>query len=816
MLALMLVCVTSIAGNGKTGTAALAKMFAQPPIEYGPYVWWHWMGSNFSKEGIRKDLEAMRQSGIAGATIFNITSAVQESHYPIDNNPWPEQTYRSEAYWDALTFAAQEAERLGMKIGLHNTPGYSTTGGPWITEEMCMQKVVMSKTDVEGGSHLSLTLPQPEYPIFTDYSGRKRQATYYKDVAVMAVKVGNDNEVKDLTPMMNSNGLLSWDAPEGQWRIYRIGHAPTMSTPHPLPDDLIGKALEADKMNLNVTNYHWDQVLQPLVQHLKPYIGKSFTHILVDSYEAGSQDWTDGFREKFIAMHGYDPLEAMVRNDVTGDNTSIGIFKKHQEETISRMFIDNGWKPALEKIHEAGLQMYWEPYWGPFNTSECAQIPDLPMSEFWTGGNGQVPGYIVDPAIASGKNIIGAEAFTGMPDRSRYTEDPAFLKHSADGAFVSGVNLLFLHHWVHQPFDDRYQPGMGMGWWGTHFSRHQTWFEPGKAFFTYLSRCQMMLRQGTLKEHTKDCLHRKTADADIYFVVNQDTVVKTKTIDVYDDDNSHLSPFNSQLSTFNSHLSPFTSHLSPELWDPYTGKITEISRLAINADGKLNIILSPGNAKFVVIPHTKTKYKKDHTFGTLRTTTREVDGPWDVVFNPKLDSKFSIPSFSLCDFSLSSDDRLKYFSGTAVYTKTITLAKDEVRKNRRVTIDFGTLNDIAELSVNGKKVGVLWYPPYKADITDFVHRGKNIITIAVTNNWANRMIGDEQWEPDFEVGYDRGPEKGWGLKVLPEWFLKNGERPQKKRKTFTIWNYFHKDSPLQPAGLVGPVKVNISETINPK
>ena len=76
-----------------------------------------------------------------------------------------------------------------------------------------------------------------------------------------------------------------------------------------------------------------------------------------------------------------------------------------------------------------------------------------------------------------------------------------------------------------------------------------------------------------------------------------------------------------------------------------------------------------------------------------------------------------------------------------------------MRKNRRVTIDFGTLNDIAELSVNGKKVGVLWYPPYKADITDFVHRGKNIITIAVTNNWANRMIGDEQWEPDFEVGY---------------------------------------------------------------
>ena len=106
-LALTLLAGT-VAADGKDNiqTRDLAKMFSQPPMEYRPYVWWHWMGSNFSKEGIRKDLEAMKEAGIAGATIFNITSAVQESHYPIEGNPWPEQTYRSEAYWDALTFAA--------------------------------------------------------------------------------------------------------------------------------------------------------------------------------------------------------------------------------------------------------------------------------------------------------------------------------------------------------------------------------------------------------------------------------------------------------------------------------------------------------------------------------------------------------------------------------------------------------------------------------------------------------------------------------------------------------------------------------------
>ena len=76
----------------------LAHNFATPKAEYGAYVWWHWMGSNFSKEGITKDLEAMKEAGIAGATIFNLTSAVMESEYLLGNNPWPERTYRSSTH----------------------------------------------------------------------------------------------------------------------------------------------------------------------------------------------------------------------------------------------------------------------------------------------------------------------------------------------------------------------------------------------------------------------------------------------------------------------------------------------------------------------------------------------------------------------------------------------------------------------------------------------------------------------------------------------------------------------------------------------
>ena len=116
-----------------------------------------------------------------------------------------------------------------------------------------------------------------------------------------------------------------------------------------------------------------------------------------------------------------------------------------------------------------------------------------------------------------------------------------------------------------------------------------------------------------------------------------------------------------------------------------------------------------------------------------------------------------------------------------------------------------------DVTVNGKNVGVLWYPPYRTDITDFVKAGDNTLEIAVTNNWANRLIGDEQYEADFEWGRDRGEAMGRAMKAFPDWFLKGEERPSKGRKGFVIWSYFRQNTPLEPAGLTGPVKLEIQD-----
>ena len=128
-------------------------------------------------------------------------------------------------------------------------------------------------------------------------------------------------------------------------------------------------------------------------------------------------------------------------------------------------------------------------------------------------------------------------------------------------------------------------------------------------------------------------------------------------------------------------------------------------------------------------------------------------------------------------------------------------------------LDLGTVNDIVHLTINKKDLGVIWYPPYKKDITHALKVGENRLDIAVTNNWTNRLIGDEQEPADFEFGTDRG-DRGRALKAYPDWFIKNQPRPSKGRKAFTNWYYYRKDSPLQSAGLVGPVLLQFGEAID--
>lgn len=964
---------------------SLEANFLNPPTSAKPYVWWHWMGSNFSKEGITKDLEAMKAMGVGGATIFNLSSAVQESHVPTLNNPWPEKVYRSSAYWDAMKHAAAEAKRLGLEIGLHNTVGYSTTGGPWITEERSMKKLVWRKVIVNSDNNTTITITKPDAVIDMQGYGRRGlpplPSTWYKDIAYLALAIEDTakfDKYQNFTSFFDTTGKLVKSLPAGEWVVYRIGYAPTMSTPHPVPDELMTMCLEADKMSVEQSLFHWNTVLDPVKKNLAPYLGNSFKHMLIDSYEAGNQNWTPNFREEFMKRKGYDPLPWLLSFTVTVANNTKSVesrIKNSQEQTarfdwdykdvINQLYFENGWRIGKKMLNDSKLQLQFEAYGGPFNTQEGSALADIPMGEFWAGSNGSVNVQIVPSARAAGHTVVGAESFTGSPNVSQYTEDPAFLKPTAVGAFSGGINRLILHHWVHQPFDDKYQPGMGMGWWGTHFSRYQTWAEPGKAFFSWLGRTQAMLQYGEQKVDYLCLENAQNQVSDVIskndFLTNEIKVVdgkivlpsgrqypfmvlpksnkilpevlaKIKQLVAYgaiivgskpsqsyslqnfpNSDEQVVKTANELwgVGTQNQYGSGFVftnvndafkkigykpdytvekadsvqfvklahrtgkngdvyfvgnvgkkaqsilvsfkiSGMQPELWQPESGSMM-LAPVWKEENGRTFVQLSLQDYQAIFVVFRKAASKQDHAtsiiwqnnveakFGITKTNapfvstvtaakavvqyasgitknieikaaeTVPVKGDWTVRFLPKLDSTFTKTFTSLTDFSINSDKHIKYFAGTAIYKNQLPIPAAAFSGKKQLMLDLGSLNDIVSVKINGKDLGVLWYPPYVIDISSAAKLGINTLEISVTNNWANRLIGDEHEPADFEWGIDRGA-RGRAMKAYPDWFIKNQARPSKGRKTFSIWYYYQADSKLKPAGLTGPVVLQIMET----
>ncbi|MDB5146963.1 MAG: DNA-binding protein, partial [Mucilaginibacter sp.] len=160
----------------------LEEAFLHPPELAKPWVFWYWMQGAVSREGITADLEAMRQAGIAGAYLMPIKGPAKPPFItPSINQLSPE-------WWAMVKFTMQEADRVGLKLAMHDCDGFALSGGPWITPELSMQKVVWSKTEAEGGKTYHDTLPVPQH-----------YKNYYKDIEVLAY------------PLLPGEGQSSYD-----------------------------------------------------------------------------------------------------------------------------------------------------------------------------------------------------------------------------------------------------------------------------------------------------------------------------------------------------------------------------------------------------------------------------------------------------------------------------------------------------------------------------------------------------------------------------------------------------------------------------
>ena len=495
--------------------------FAAPPPAARPWVYWFPLDGNITSNGITADLEAMARVGIGGVLYMETEQGTPKGPADFGGPLWR----------DLFRHALHEAARLGIEVNMNNDAGWCGSGGPWITPELSMQKLVWTATNVTGPARFegALERPQAERDFYRDIAvlaypspsnaariaGIKAKAAFVPARGSFAARANWPDlpagravpfaEIRRVACGVDDAGRTAWDVPEGTWTVLRLGHTTTGKENHPAPK--AGRGLECDKLSREAAQVMYDGLMAKLVGDAGPLAGTTLVSTHIDSWEVGSQNWTPKLREEFRARRGYDPLPWLV----TATGTVVDSLEASERflwdlrQTISELLLDNYAGAFREMARKDGLRLSIEAYTTcPTDEMAYAGRCDEPMSEFWSwsfgGGTGIGAAYscteMASAAHVYGKPVLGAEAFTAT-NEEKWQGHPANIKALGDWAFCEGVNRFVFHRYALQPWTDPdHAPGVSMGPWGLHYERTQTWWEMSGAWHAYLARCQHMLQQG--------------------------------------------------------------------------------------------------------------------------------------------------------------------------------------------------------------------------------------------------------------------------------------------------------------------------------
>jgi hypothetical protein len=249
-----------------------------------------------------------------------------------------------------------------------------------------------------------------------------------------------------------------------------------------------------------------------------------------------------------------------------------------------------------------------------------------------------------------------------------------------------------------------------------------------------------------------DYIHRRTENADIYFICNGAMEAKSLLCHFRDAEGR------------------------PEIWYPVIGEISSVRSVQRQPDNACTLELdlpAIGSAFVVFRRNGEAPEKSGYLFKDIPAPRTPISGIWTVSFQSGRRAPQSVVWNELIDWTHSKEPGIKYFSGTAVYSIQFDLPETATGD---YWLDLGKVCEVGEVKLDGQDLGTVWTYPFRVKVpAKLLAKGSHQLEVKVTNVWNNRLVGDQ--------------------------FL-----PEEERITRTNMQGQHtKQSPLVPSGMLGPV-----------
>ena len=493
-------CMTIILCSGllvaQSRADALEKNFAAPPSEDRLAVFWTWSNAT-DKPSIMRDLEAMAHVGI-GRAVLSMTLAHSAT---LTNGTG--MVFLSPQFLETFRFALDEAARLGIKITAVPANGWYQ-GGPWTKPEIGAQMLIWSEKEVRGPAQISEKLPLPDKFRAKSRARIARTATdYLKPVATLAFRKDAGGKLVagsmvDLSGSIKADGKLDWNAPDGNWVIYRFGHVPTMVM---MKQDSPGYGgLQIDHFSRAAMERFLQEVAVPMLEAAGPHVGKTLDRLHEDSIEIGHCDWTPEMPAQFQKRRGYDviPLLPLLAGaSFTGGPEFVRV-ENDFEKTIEDLLIDEHFGAFREFCHQHGVKLIAESGETRSGIVTKGAPVDFVMDEFWTHRTKETDFPVcfnrnaVFAAHVYGQNRNTCEAVTS---HQQWMETPAQLKTLVNEVYAMGLNHLTIHGFPSSPVTT--PPPSDVYFAGTHYNPGVTWWKDFAPSLTaFFNRCDTMLAAG--------------------------------------------------------------------------------------------------------------------------------------------------------------------------------------------------------------------------------------------------------------------------------------------------------------------------------